>query len=475
MNRHAEAAEAQRNALSARSNIDYCLGDLVYARMNAGAWADLESDWSRLVRGIRHDQPVARPFQTFTLPVTPADQLSCARAWCRREIPSSAPLSRGETYVHDRIRVAYVSSDFGEHPTSQLMVGLFEQHDRARFETIAVATQPGDGSRLRARLAKAFDHFIEAHDKSDWEIAQLLRRMEVDIAVDLNGHNGEARTRVFAHRPAPVQVSYLVYPGTMGADFIDYLIADRIVVPEAERAHYCEKIVWLPESYFVYDNSRPVPASGTTRAALGLPEDGFVFCCFNNSYKITPELFDLWMRLLGRVDRSVLWLLGSNRDFSENIKRETEARGIPAERVVFAPRVRPDQYLARYHHADLFLDTFHCNAHTTACDAMWMGLPVLTRIGETFAGRVAASLLTALGLPELIAHSAAEYEERALQFARTPPLMAATRSAVAANRRTRPLFDTRRSTRHAEAAYEQMMARHAQGRRPEHFAISPID
>ncbi len=304
------------------------------------------------------------------------------------------------------------------------MAGLFEQHDRARFETIAVATRPSDGSAIRARLEGAFERFIEAGDQADHEVATLLRDLEVDIAVDLNTNIIHARGGVFAMRPAPIQVSCLVYPGTSGADVIDYLIADRIVLPEADRPHYAEKIVTLPETYFITDDAGPAPATTTTRADHGLPEEGFVFCCFNNGYKVTADVFDVWMRLLRDVEGSVLWLLESNPAFSANLRREAEARGVAPSRLVFAPRLAPEEHLARHRHADLFLDTLYYNAHTTACDALWMGLPVLTRLGTTFASRVGASLLNAAGLPELVTTSLEAYAETALALATTPAALA---------------------------------------------------
>ena len=475
MNRHEEAVPAYRNAQRAQPDFEYVRGDLIHALMYIGDWTDLEADWADLARDIRDGKPVARPFQTLSMPVTAADQLACARLWCVREVPEREPIWRGERYRHDRIRVAYVCADFGRHPISQVMVGLFEQHDRARFETIAVATEPSDGSAMRQRVVRAFDRFIEAGDKSDREIAELLRALEVDIAIDLNGHTTNARTAAFAFRPSPIQVSYIAFPGTMGAGYIDYLIADPIVVPESDRMYYAEKIVWLPESYYLNDDACPMPETAPPRNAEGLPEAGFVFCCFNNSYKITPDVFDVWMRLLRAVDGSVLWLLESNGTFSANLRREAEARGIPPERVVFAPRLSLEEHLARHRLADLFLDTFHYNAHTTACDALWMGLPVLTRIGSTFASRVGASLLNAIGLPELVTATTEDYERRALELARTPPLLDQLKAKLAANRLTRPLFDTRRSARHVEAAYVEMVERHARGALPRDLTIAAID
>ncbi len=474
MKRHDEALSAYRRALAAKPLLDYLRGDLVHARMHAGDWAGLEADWATLIADIRNGLPAARPFHVLSIPSTPADQLACARTWMAREFPARDPLWRGQRYAHERIRLAYVCADFGTHPTAQLMAGLFERHDRARFETIAVATRPSDGSAIRARLERAFERFVEAGDMADHEIATLLRELEVDIAVDLNTNIVHARAGVFALRPAPLQVSYLIYPGTSGAGFIDYLIADRIVLPAADRPRYAETIVYLPETYFVTDDAGPAPETTTNRADHGLPEEGFVFCCFNNGYKVTPDVFDVWIGLLGAVEGSVLWLLESTGAFAANLSREAEARGIAPSRLIFAPRTDGQAHLARHRHADLFLDTFHYNAHTTACDALWMGLPVLTRTGTTFAGRVGTSLLNAVGLPELVTASTEAYAARARELATRPAKLAAIRARLAANRLTHPLFNTARQTRQLEAAYEAMMVRQASGAAPQDFAVAAL-
>ena len=474
MRRYEEALPAYRRALAADPDLDYVRGDFVHARMYAADWAGIAADWAALIGDVRQGLPAARPFQVLSIPSTPADQLACARTWMAREFPASDPPWSGERYAHDRIRLAYVCADFGVHPTSQLMAGLFEHHDRARFETMAVATRPSDASALRTRLEGAFEHFIEAGAMADREIAALISEREVDIAVDLNTHITHGRPGVFALRPAPIQVSCLIYPGTSGSDAIDYLIADRIVLPAADRPHYAEKIAYLPETYFITDDAGPSPETTTSRADHGLPEDGFVFCCFNNSYKVTADVFDVWMRLLHAVDGSVLWLLDSNQAFSANLKREAEARGVASARLVFAPRLDAEAHLARHRHADLFLDNFTYNAHTTACDALWMGLPVLTRLGTTFAGRVGASLLNAAGLPELVTTSTEAYAARALALATAPAELAAVSARLAANRRTCPLFNTGRQTRQLEAAYAAMLERHLSGAPPADLVVAAL-
>jgi predicted O-linked N-acetylglucosamine transferase (SPINDLY family) len=294
---------------------------------------------------------------------------------------------------------------------------------------------------------------------------------EIDIAVDLMGYTTNSRTGIFARRPAPVQAHYMGFAGTMGAPFLDYVIADRIVIPDTSRAACSEKVVTLPNSYFVNDSARPIAERTFTRAELGLPKRGFVFCCFNGSHKIAPDIFDGWMRILKQVNGSVLWLLADHRATVRNLMREAAAHGVEPKRLVFARRIPPATHLARHRAADLFLDTLPYNAHTTACDALWAGLPVLTRIGETFAGRVAASLLGAIGLRELITETSADYERRAVALASDPTRLSAIRNRLAQNRLTMPLFDTRRFTGHMEAAFAAMHRRHQAGERPDHISI----
>jgi predicted O-linked N-acetylglucosamine transferase (SPINDLY family) len=302
-----------------------------------------------------------------------------------------------------------------------------------------------------------------------------MRRFEVDIAVDLNGFTQGSRINILARRPAPIQVSYLGYPGTMGASYIDYLIADRVVVPDDRHHAFSEKVVRLPDSYQVNDVNRRIAAITPSRSDAGLPQGGFVFCCFNSNFKITPDIFDVWMRLLREVEGSVLWLLEGNSSAPDNLRREAGLRGVAAERLIFAPHIKTEEHLARHRLADLFLDTLYYNAHTTASDALWAGLPVVTCVGATFAGRVAGSLLTAIGLPELITHSPDEYEALALKLARAPALLAALRQKLACHRETYPLFNTERFTRHIEAAYAEMWERCQRGEPPQSFAVVPID
>lgn len=340
------------------------------------------------------------------------------------------------------------------------------------FETTAISIGPSDHSPMRRRLEGAFDSFLDAEKLSDADVTAKIRSAEIDILVDLTGFTRNARTNIFAHRPAPIQVNYLGYPGTIGADFIDYIIADRTIIPTSQQSDFSEKIAYLPDSCQANDSTRAISERIFTREECGLPDDGFVFCCFNNNYKITPDVFDLWMRILTKAPGSVLWLRENNAISAVNLKREAELRGVSAERIIFAKRLSllPD-HLARHRMADLFLDTLPYNAHTTACDALWAGLPVLTQIGETFAGRVAASLLQAVGLPELITQNSKEYEDLAIEIATHPEALSAMKNKLRDNRLTTPLFDTTLFVRRIEAAYVAMHERYQAGLAPDTFEV----
>jgi predicted O-linked N-acetylglucosamine transferase (SPINDLY family) len=401
--------------------------------------------------------------------------ISCARNYIRARIPiPCTPLYQRSPGHQRRIRIAYLSADFRVHAIARLIAELFEVHDRDRFEIIGVSYGKTDRSPMRSRLEKSFDQFHDVSGVSNAETARLLRQAEVDIAVDLNGYTRGARPEVLAFRPAPVQVNYLGYPGTMGAEFIDYIIADAIVLPFEQQAYYTEKIVHLPDCYQVNDRKREMAAAPPTRKDEGLPEVGFVFCCFNNNYKITREVFEIWLRLLKQVDGSVLWLLRDNETAQRNLRREAEAAGIASTRLVFAERVPLDRHLARHSLADLFLDTLPYNAHTTASDALWAGLPIVTCMGETFPGRVAASLLQAIGLPELVTSSALEYEQLAQRLASRPEELGPFRTKLHQNRLTFPLFDTDRFVRQLEAAYVRMWERSQAGLEPESFSVTAV-
>jgi predicted O-linked N-acetylglucosamine transferase (SPINDLY family) len=457
MGRPQDALENYEQALAADPNHPNALSGLANAAMTIGDWTRTAKLTDRLKQEVRAGTSVIQPFVLMGYWDDNQLQLRCSQNYVRQTGPGPQPhMWKGERYAHERIRIAYLSADFHQHVTAALTVEMFERHDRGQFETIAVSFGPDDGSAMRARLIGAFDRFHDARLQTDREVAALLRRWEVDIAVDLGGHTSGARPWVLAHRPAPVQAKYMGYPGTSGSDFIDYIIADRIVVPPDQDRFFSEKIIALPDTLWVTDTtSAALPAP--TRSEAGLPETGFVFCCFNHNWKITAPLFDIWMRLLDKVEGSVLWLLQGNDAIRANLRREAQARGVDPMRILFASRTTPELHLARQQLADLFLDTLPYNAHTTASDALWAGLPVVTTPGHSFPARVAASILTAAGLPELIAPNLAAYEALAWELAADPDRLRAIRETLARNRQIAPLFDTARFTRNLEAAYRAML------------------
>jgi len=429
-------------------------------------WTDYEARRQDLAERVRRGERVSSPGSFLAHSDSPADQLVCARTCAADLLVVTERLApRAVRAAQDRIRVAYVSADFHAHPTAFLAAGLFERHDRTAFEIIGVSYGANDQSEMRQRLERAFDRFLDVSDASDFAIAERIADLSVDIAVDLKGHTLGGRPRIFAYRPAPIQVSFLGYPGTMGADFLDYLVADRHLIPVRNRPHYSERIIYLPESYQVNDSARPAPAR-MSRHEAGLPEHGFVFCCFNVPYKITPGIFDAWMEILKAAPDSVLWLLEGAPTAVRNLQREAVGRGVGEHRLVFAPSLEPARHWARCPLADLFLDTLPTNAHTTASDALWAGVPVVTLAGETFTSRVATSLLHAVGLDSLSVGSRAEYVRLAVELAGDPPALAQLRAHLEAVRGRAPLFDTARYCRHLEDAYAEICARHRRGKPP---------
>jgi predicted O-linked N-acetylglucosamine transferase (SPINDLY family) len=363
-----------------------------------------------------------------------------------------------------KITIGYFSCDFRNHPLSQLTAGLFEHHDRDHFNVLGFPFGPRRDDEYARRIARAMDRFLDISSMSDQDAASLSRSLGVDIAVDLTGLTFSTRLGIFAHRAAPVQATYLGYPATTGCSFIDYVIADEVVIPAEDARFFSEQPVHLPVSYYVHDSKRPPAEEPRSRSAFGLPEQGFVYCCFNNCSKVTPDVFAIWMRLLRRVEGSVLWLLADNASFVSNLRKRAQESGVDPERLVFAERAEFREYLSRHRHADLGLDTFYYNGHTTTSDALWAGVPVVTRKGTTFAGRVAASLLQAIGLPDLVAHTAEEYEELAFRLATDPELLDSVKQRLVRNRATSTLFDTAVFTRHLEAAYRTMVGRNGSGR-----------
>lgn len=474
LGRNTEAAETYRRLREHHPDHVRAGGNLLNAGLMACDWRDLETLGPSVAAAARRGDASDTPFAFLAWSTSPEDQLACAAAWTREKHPPVTPaVWTGERYRHDRIRLAYLSADFQNHPMAHLMGRLFETHDRDRFELTAISFGRNTGDPMRKRLEAAFDRFIDMEAASDRETAALVRELEIDIAVDRKGFTRDARTGIFAMRPAPVQVNYLAYPGTMGSPYMDYLIADPVIIPEGDDRFYSEKVVRLPDTYQATDDRRPIGET-PTRADCGLPETGFVFCSFNNNYKILPPIFDIWMRLLGRVEGSVLWLYVKSGEAIGNLRREAAARGVDPDRLVFATHLGMAEHLARHRQADLFLDTFPYTSHTTASDALWAGLPVVTCAGRTFASRVAASLLSAVGLPELITTDLESYEALALKLALEPDRLAAVKARLAAQRTRWPLFDSDRFRRHLESAFETMHERQQQGLPPKAFDVPPV-
>ena len=467
----AAAIAAYQNALRLRSDYTDAFSQLTYHCAQACDWAGYEADQAALVDMVRRGRRIP-PFYLLATPASASDQLRCAEGWIGPMRPPRQTIFQHPPRAErERIRLGYLSGDFHQHATAQLMAELFERHDRDRFEVFAYSYGPDDKSPMRARLACAFDRFNDVRALSHRDAAGRIHADNVDILIDLKGYTHRARPAIPAYRPAPVQVSYLGYPATMGADFIDYIIVDPYVVPDSQQPFFSERLVHLPGSYQVNDRRRDLASDDSSRQNWGLPAEGLVFCSFNNSYKISPAMFDIWMRLLRSVPGSVLWLLETNELVKGNLCAEAGRRGVEPARLVFAPVVASAEHLRRHRHADLFLDTLPCNAHTTASDALWTGLPVLTCSGDTFAGRVAGSLLHAIGMPELVTESLGDYEQTALALAGAPQRLAALRHELQTNRDASALFDLPKCALNIEAAYTRMWQNWRSGQKPVAFSI----
>jgi predicted O-linked N-acetylglucosamine transferase (SPINDLY family) len=456
----------------------YLLGISRATKMQACRWDGLDEDLERIARGVSEGKPVCSPMTLAALMDSPALQRSAAEIFVQDQVHGSHGEELGRIAAEfparfrgarsAKIRVGYFSGDFRTHPVAHLTAGLFEHHDRAKFEVTAFAFGPLTNDAILSRLTKAFDRFIDVRQKSDFEVIALARDLGIDIAVDLSGFTDYCRTKIFAGRAAPIQINFLGYPGTMGADFMDYLVADGTVVPREQQAHYVEKIAYLPGSFLPFDSSYAIAPKVYTREELGLPSGAVVLCCFNNSYKILPKVFDGWMRILSRIENAVLWLQQADATVMANLREEASRRGVDGMRLVFAERVASlPEHLARLRAADLFLDTFPYTAHATALDALWAGLPLLTCPGESFASRVAASLLRSVGLPELIAASPPQYEDKALELAKDPVRLSQLRRTLAL--KDTLLFDTERYARNLEAVYLTICERHRSGLPAEHI------
>lgn len=472
LNRFDQALVSYQRAFQLKPEIDLLLTALLHTKMHLCDWDNFYPLIQQLHETINKQERGINPFITLGLIDNPALQKQVAEKYVQDEYPAIAThIKVGPYPTHKKIRIGYFSADFRNHPVALLTAELFELHDREHFEVIAFSFGANTHDLLRQRLERSFDQFIDVKDRSDAAIAQLAREMEIDIAVDLGGFTKYCRVAIFAMRAAPIQISYIGYLGTMGADYFDYLVADACLISKDQQQYYSEKIIYLP-SYQVNDRHREIADKVFTRKEVGLPDQAFVFCCFNNIYKITPATFDSWMRILKAVDNSVLWLLDPNQTASNNLKKEAAARGVDANRLIFGKPLPSPEYLARYRVADLFLDTLPYNAGTTASDALRVGLPVLTQMGESFASRMAASLLKAVGLPELITATATAYEALAIALANHPPQLQAIKNKLQANLPNALLYNTPLFTQHLEQAYQAMHQRPQQGLAPDHIVIA---
>lgn len=472
LKRYRETIIHYEKALSLKQDINWILGDLLCTRMTICSWKNIDQDLEKLITQSQQQKRVAQPFLTLALSDNPLLHQQCSEIFAGHQYPVN--LSLGDIPKLPRkakIRVGYFSADFHNHATGYLMAELFELHNKESFEIIAFSFGPKTNDAMRERLQKSFHQFIEVGNISDIEVAKLSRQLGIDIAVDLKGFTQDARARIFSYRAAPVQVNFLGYPGTMGSGYIDYILADQTIITTELRQYYSEKVLTLPHSYQPNDRKRVISSRQFTKQELGLPEEGFVFACFNNNYKITPSTFDSWMKILKSVDGSVLWLLEDNPLAAENLRAEAKQKGVESSRLIFAERMPLPEHLARHRQADLFLDTLPYNAHTTTSDALWAELPVLTLMGESFASRVSASLLKAIDLPELITTSQDQYESMAIELAKNPLKLSGIQQKLIGNKLQKPLFDTPSYTAHLESAYSQIYERYQADLPPDHINI----
>jgi predicted O-linked N-acetylglucosamine transferase (SPINDLY family) len=461
-----------RTALDINPEFDYLLGDYVHTKLRAASWVKLNEEAEALKEAVSRSIPLVKPFVALGVFDDPALHKRVAELYVQTRYPQSHALGPiPARKMGGKIRIGYYSADFRNHAIAYLIAEMLERHDKDVFDIYAFNLSSVPRDAMSERLFSAATQIVDLVEHSDRSAAQLSRAMGIDIAVDLGGHTVDSRIGIFAHRCAPVQVNYLGYPGTLGAPYYDYVIADRHVIPLDQRQHYTEQLAYLPHCYQVNDSKRKIAERVFSRSELGLPEHAFVFCCFNNGYKILPETFDGWMRILHAVHDSVLWLLDQHPLATQSLQREAQVRGIDSHRLVFAPRMPLPDHLARHKAADLFIDTLPYNAHTTASDALWAGLPLITRMGKSFAARVAGSLLLAMDLPELIADTQTDFESKAIQYAKDPVALANIKRKLSGNLSTSPLFNAQLFTRHIEQAYRVMHARQQSDLAPEHFAV----
>ena len=473
LKRFNEALVSYKSAFNLKPDITFILGKLLHTKMHLCLWDDLSSMLDELQDKINNNEKVVDPFPMLGLIDDPELQRKATKIFVNENFPKSHDLPRIALYPkHKKIRIGYFSFDFREHPVAALTAELYELHDRKQFEIHAFSYGPDTKDKMNLRIKAGVDHFHDVRTMSHKDVAMLARSLEIDIAVDLGGYTQNARTGIFAMSAAPIQVNYLGYPSTMAADYIDYLIADRTLIPEEKQHHYSEKIAYLPNSFMVNDTKKNLSNRLFTRAEVGLPANGFVFCCFNNHYKITPNIFIGWMRILKAVEGSVLWLTEGNNTAISNLKKEAKKNGVDENRIIFASRLTlREDHLNRIQLADLFIDTLPYNAHATTSDALQVGLPVLTCIGNSFASRVAASLINSVNLPELITNTQEQYESLAMELATHPEKLKTIKKKLNNNLPESPLYDTPLFTQHLESAYSMMYDRYQKGLEADHIYV----
>jgi predicted O-linked N-acetylglucosamine transferase (SPINDLY family) len=476
LNRWDEAFENYDKAIAIKPNFDFLFGSRLHAQMNLCDWTELSIQLHKLELALEKAHKITPAFSVIAMLDKPDLHLKASKIFVNAKYPASNIIGafskpESEAKAKAKIRVGYYSADFYNHATSFLMAELFESHDSKKFDIYGFSFGPNKQDDMQKRVFSSFYQYFDVSNMSDRDVAKLSRSLNIDIAVDLKGYTHGLRMGIFAEQCAPIQVNYLGYPGSLGADYIDYIVADETLIPKENQQYYSEKIIYLPHSYQVNDSKRKISQKLVTKVEVGLPESGFVFCCFNNNYKILPSTFDSWMRILHTVKGSVLWLLAGNPTATINLCAEAKIRGIEPSRLIFAEKIKLEEHLARHQLADLFIDTLPYNAHTTTSDALWAGLPVLTLIGESFASRVAASLLNAMDLPELITLTQSQYESKAIELANNPFMLAEIKEKVKRSRQTSPLFNAKLFARHIESAYEEINKRYMTGKKPDHIYV----
>ena len=457
LKRFDESLKSYEKAFAINPNSNFLLGKIIHSKNFLCEWKSHKENLKNLTDQLENNKASCLPFATLSLFDSPRLQKKAAELWIQETFPKNNIPEKIKKYKSNKkIKLGYYSADYHNHATSFLIAELMELHNKSKFELFGFSFGPNKQDEMRKRVSSSFDQFIDVRFKSDYEIVELSRKLEIDIAVDLKGITTDSRFGIFLKRCAPIQINFLGYPGTLGTSTIDYILADKILISKKNQKNFFEKIIYMPNSYQPNDTKKKISKKNFTRKEMGLPKNSFVFCCFNQNYKITPDVYDIWMKLLKKIDGSVLWLMKNSEKVTENLKKEAIKRNIKSNRIIFAEKMPLAEHLARHKLADLFIDTFPYNAHTTCSDALWSGLPVITRMGESFASRVGASLLSAIELNELITKSEKEYEKLAIKLATNPKLLNKIKNKLKKNKVLKPLFNTKLYTSNIELAYTKI-------------------